>query len=85
VPEKLTHAMGGGDSAERPPWLDDLTRPERKILKLMAEGSGNKEIAVAVFLAEQTVRNYVHRIYEKIGAENRSQAVKIAWKYARFL
>jgi DNA-binding NarL/FixJ family response regulator len=76
VLDKLTHTMDGAGPAEPPPWLDELSRTERKILKLVVEGFDNKEIAGAVFLAEQTVRNYVHKLYEKMGAAGRTQAIK---------
>jgi len=76
VLEKLTHTMSPAPSGERPEWLDGLSRTERRILRLIVEGSDNAEIAAKVFLAEQTVRNYVHRIYEKMGVENRTQAIK---------
>ena len=76
VLEKLTHTMGDAGSPAPPEWLDSLSRTERKILKLIVEGFDNGEIASQVFLAEQTVRNYVHRIYEKLHVENRTQAIR---------
>lgn len=85
VLEKLTHNMAEGAPAETPPWLDELSRTERRILKYIVEGFDNDEITDAVCLAEQTVRNYVHKIYEKIGARNRSQAVKIGRRYSALL
>jgi len=76
VLEKLAHTMGDAETAPRPEWLDTLNRMERRILKLMVEGFDNREIAASVFLAEQTVRNYVHRIYDKLGVDNRTQAIR---------
>jgi DNA-binding NarL/FixJ family response regulator len=76
VLEKLAHNMGEAELASPPEWLDTLSRTERRILKLMVEGFDNQEIAARVFLAEQTVRNYVHRIYEKMQVENRAQAIR---------
>ena len=76
VLERLAQNMGDSESARRPEWLDLLSRTERRILKLIVEGNDNREIAAAVFLAEQTVRNYVHRIYETLHVENRTQAIR---------
>ncbi len=85
VLEKLTLNIAEGPSSETPPWLDELSRTERRILKYIAEGFDNEEITDAVCLAEQTVRNYVHKIYEKIGVWNRAQAIKLARRYSASL
>jgi len=76
VLEKLAHTMGEAEAVQRPEWLDTLNRTERRILKLVVEGFDNREIASSVFLAEQTVRNYVHRIYGKMHVDNRTQAIR---------
>ncbi len=55
--------------------VSDLTDREREILRLMAEGKDNAGIAAELNLAEQTVRNYVSRIYTKLGVDTRVQAV----------
>jgi DNA-binding NarL/FixJ family response regulator len=52
-----------------------LTDRERQILSLIAQGRDNSQIAVELDLAEQTVRNYVSRIYTKLGVDTRVQAV----------
>lgn len=85
VLSKLTRTIAAAPQTEPPSWLEELNRAEKKILKLMADGLDNKEIAARAFLAEQTVRNYVHRIYEKIGANNRAHAIRAARKYLGFL
>lgn len=51
--------------------LSDLTNRERDVLGLVARGRDNGEIAGELGLAEQTVRNYVSRIYEKVGVCSR--------------
>jgi DNA-binding NarL/FixJ family response regulator len=57
--------------------MDALTPREERILALIAEGKGNREIARTVFLAEGTVKNYVSRIMEKLHARTRTElAVK---------
>ncbi len=54
--------------------LAALTRQERKILALVAEGKTNKEIAADVFLSDKTVKNYVSSILAKLNLERRAQA-----------
>ena len=51
-----------------------LTRQERKILLLLADGSTNKQIADAIFLSDKTVKNYVSSILSKLSLERRAQA-----------
>ncbi len=78
VLSKLTRTIGEAPAADPPAWVDEMNRTEKKLLTLMADGLDNKEIAARVFLAEQTVRNYVHRIYGKIGVNSRSHAIRTA-------
>ena len=54
--------------------LSDLTSQERKILRLVAEGKTNKEIAAEVFLSDKTVKNYVSSILSKPNLQRRAQA-----------
>ena len=54
--------------------LAALTKQERKILTLVAEGKTNKEIAAEVFLSDKTVKNYVSSILAKLNLERRAQA-----------
>lgn len=54
--------------------LSRLTRQERRILSLLAEGLTNRQIAERIHLAEKTVRNYVSAILKKLGMERRTQA-----------
>lgn len=55
-----------------------LSEQERRILRLLADGRSNKEIAEALFLSEQTVKGYVHNILRKLDASDRTQAAVIA-------
>ncbi|MEO5963871.1 MAG: response regulator transcription factor [Candidatus Limnocylindrales bacterium] len=52
---------------------DQLTKQERKILLLLAEGKTNREIAEVVFLSDKTVKNYASAIFKKLNLERRSQ------------
>jgi len=60
------------ESALQPTRTDlGLTRREEQLIPLIDQGLTNKEIAVLLNLAEKTVKNHVHRILRKVGAENR--------------
>lgn len=50
-----------------------LSEKEYEVLKLVAEGLSNKEIASEIFLSEGTVRNYISDILEKLGLRDRTQ------------
>jgi DNA-binding NarL/FixJ family response regulator len=67
-----------GPPAPPPEWYGELSRREREILERLVEGCSNKEIAAALFIAEQTVRNHISAIYDKMGADDRSQAIRMA-------
>lgn len=54
---------------------DTFNDREIAILRLLAGGYSNKEIATAVFLSEGTVKNYVSDILDKLGARDRTRAV----------
>jgi len=55
-----------------------LSAREREVLALLADGKSNKEIAAALKITERTVKFHVTAIFNKLGAENRAQAVTIA-------
>jgi len=58
--------------------LDSLSRREHDVLNLLAKGMTNREIADALFIAEQTVKNHVSEIYAKLGVHDRAQALRLA-------
>ena len=64
----LEDSAGPGDGAL-------LSSRERAILDLMATGAGNREIAERLFIAEATVKSHATRIYRKLGASGRADAV----------
>lgn len=52
-----------------------LTPRERDVLRLMPTGRNNREIAQKLGISEGTTRNYISRIYRKLDANNRAEAV----------
>ena len=60
--------------------LNELTRREIEVLKLLAEGMFNKEIAVKLHISERTVKNHVSNLFKKIKVNDRTQAAVFAIK-----
>jgi DNA-binding CsgD family transcriptional regulator len=54
-----------------------ITPRELEILQLIAEGLSNKEIAERAFVSENTVKTHSSRLFEKLGARRRTQAVQL--------
>jgi len=59
-------------------WTKEMNDREKEILNLMAQGYTNKEISKKIYIAEQTVKNYVSDIYNKIGIHDRAQVSILA-------
>jgi len=55
-----------------------LSRREQEVLQLLAQGLANKQIARALTISERTVKFHVTSIFNKLGADNRAQAVALA-------
>ena len=54
--------------------IGELSKQERRVLAAVADGKTDKEIAVALGLQPKTVRNYLERVFEKLGVNSRTQA-----------
>ena len=54
-----------------------ITPRELEILELIAQGLSNKEIADRVFVSENTVKTHSSRVFDKLGAKRRTQAVQV--------
>lgn len=58
--------------------LQLLTPREREVLKLIAKGCTNAEIAERLYISRHTVKNHVSNIYRKIGVDDRTQVAILA-------
>ncbi len=56
----------------------NLTLREIEIVEMLADGRGNRNIARALSISEETIKPHLRHIYEKLGASDRAQAVAIA-------
>jgi DNA-binding NarL/FixJ family response regulator len=69
----------GAAQASGSPGDGDLTPREAEVLRLIAAGASNREIARALFVSEATVKTHVNRIFAKTGSRDRGQAVHYAY------
>lgn len=80
---------GGGQrhqtSHSPDPWVGELSRREKDVLCLLIEHYSNKEIADRLGITEATVRNYVSAVYDKMGADDRFHAMRLATENRVFL
>ena len=74
----LLHA-GVADRRMWEPLWKDLTR-ERDVLRLMAQGFANAEIAEQLFISEATVKTHASRLFAKLNVRDRSHAIVLAYE-----
>ena len=73
TPELTTRVLKGMRSP-----LPRLTARELEVLRLIATGAGNKEIARVLFVTEATVKSHVSHIFTKLEVDSRSRAIHVA-------
>jgi len=77
-PDEALLAQIGGNGNGNSPNDPGLTRRELEILRLVAEGSSNAQLAQMLWLSEQTVKFHLSNIYRKLGVANRTEASRWA-------
>ena len=77
-PVVVSKLMQHISQAEEPPAAGPLTEREMEVLRLLAQGESNKEIAAALSISERTVKFHVSSILGKLHAGNRTEAVTLA-------
>jgi two-component system, NarL family, nitrate/nitrite response regulator NarL len=75
--------LHGNVSMNRLPMGPGLTPREIEIMSLITDGLSNRNIADRLFISEKTVKNHVHSIYKRLGAEDRDHAIR-RWRDVMF-
>jgi DNA-binding NarL/FixJ family response regulator len=76
-PAPATATEPDGTPAARP-LPDGLTEREAEILRLIAQGLNNPEIAARLFVTSHTVKSHINRIFAKTGSRDRAAAIRYA-------
>lgn len=74
-------ATGAAPTRPAEPAPDDLSPREGDVLRLIAAGHSNREIAKILFVGEATVKSHINRIFTKTGCRDRAQAVQYAFTH----
>jgi len=78
---RLLQQMRGRRPKARAGLPDDLTQREAEVLRLIAEGLSNQEIAERLFISEATVKTHINNIFSKAELRDRAQAVVYAIRH----
>ncbi|MDY6898987.1 MAG: response regulator transcription factor, partial [Cyanobacteriota bacterium] len=68
-----------------PPSLAELTKREKEVLRLIATGANNREIAQKLYISEGTVKNHVTNILNRLELRDRTQAAIFANSFSSYL
>ena len=71
--------LSASSAAASPTADDELTPREAEVLRLIAAGQSNREIARSLFVSEATVKTHINRIFAKTGSRDRAQATRYAY------
>jgi DNA-binding CsgD family transcriptional regulator len=74
--ETVVDSLPAEPTIRRPAGL--LSEREREVVRLVAEGLSNQQIAETLFISERTARFHLTSVFNKLGADNRAQAVALA-------
>lgn len=74
---RIMRMMRSSTSTQTTGDIGSLSAQERRVLALVAEGRTNKEIGEKLNLSDNTVKNYLGNVFEKLGVKRRSQAVSV--------
>ena len=77
--QRIAHEINVKNIAELES-MEPLTTREKEVINLIAEGKGNKEIAVELGIQEKTVKNYINNIYSKLQVKNRYEVIAYLFK-----
>ena len=72
---ELARRVPSDNAGVRSEILDELTSREIEVLRMLAEGLGNKEIAARLAISDHTVKFHISSILDKLGASSRTEAV----------
>jgi DNA-binding NarL/FixJ family response regulator len=81
VQQRLLSAAVRAPAAQPDHDPDELTPRESDVLRLIAAGKSNREIARALYVSEATVKTHVNRIFAKTGSRDRAQAIRYAYTH----